>query len=160
MSKAQVSVPLDIADIRVLGTEITKSGDVIITVESTKSEIRCHKCGKPIRKFHGRDNWVSIRYLPVFGRPAYLRYRPRRFQCQVCEGEPTTTEVVDWHNSNSPQAIVFDEHLLLQLVNATIEDVAIKEGVNYDCVLGALERQISGEVEWGQYRTDRNAGIG
>lgn len=46
--------------------------------------------------------------------------------------------------------MVFDEHLLLQLVNATIEDVALKEGVNYDCVLGALERQISGEVEWGQ----------
>lgn len=58
---------------------------------------------------------------------------------------------MDWHNPNSPQAIVFDEHLLLKLVNATIEDVAIKEGVNYDCVLGALERQINGEVEWGQY---------
>ena len=151
MAKPQVTLPLDIADVRVLSTEITSKGEVIITVESTKSEIRCHKCGKAIRKFHGRDSWVSIRYLPVFGRPAYLRYRPRRFQCQACEGEPTTTEVVDWHNSNSPHSIVFDEHLLFQLVNATIEDVAIKEGVNYDCVLGALERQVSAEVEWGHY---------
>lgn len=159
MGKPQITIPLDIPDVRVLGTEITPSGEVIITVESTKSEIRCHKCGKPIRKFHGRDSWVRIRYLPVFGRPAYLRYRPRRYQCQVCEGEPTTTEGVEWHNSNSPQAIVFDEHLLLQLVNATIEDVAIKEGVNYDCVLGALERQISGEVEWGQYRQIGTLGL-
>lgn len=151
MTKPQVTIPLDIPDVRVLSTEITPKGEVIISVESTKTEIRCHRCGKLIRKFHGRDGWVSIRYLPVFGRPAYLRYRPRRFQCQTCEGEPTTTEVLEWHQSNSPHAIVFDEHLLLQLVNATIEDVSIKEGVNYDSVLGALERQMAGEVEWGQY---------
>jgi len=151
MAKPQVTIPLDIPDVRVLGTEITPSGDVIITVESTKNEIRCHKCGKLIRKFHGRDSWVSIRYLPVFGRPTYLRYRPKRYQCQECEGQPTTTEVVEWHASNSPHAIVFDEHLLYQLVNATIEDVAIKEGVSYDGVLGAMERLIDAQVEWGQY---------
>lgn len=151
MAKPQVTIPLDIPDVRVISTEITTKGEVIISVESTKSEIRCHQCGKLVRKFHGRDNWVSIRYLPVFGRPAYLRYRPRRFQCQTCEGEPTTTEVLEWHQSNSPHALVYDEHLLLQLVNATIEDVAIKEGVSYDSVLGALERQVAGEVEWGQY---------
>jgi transposase len=38
---------------------------------------------------------VSIRYLPVFGRPVYLHYRPKRYQCQECEGQPTTTEVVE-----------------------------------------------------------------
>jgi len=151
MAKPQVTIPLDIPDVRVLGTEITPSGDVVITVESTKNEIRCSKCGKFIRKFHGRDSWVSIRYLPVFGRPTYLRYRPKRYQCQECEGQPTTTEVVDWHVSNSPHAIVFDAHLLRQLVNATIEDVAIKEQVGYDGVLGALERLVDNQVEWGQY---------
>ncbi len=151
MSKAQVTIPLEIPDVRVLGTEISPSGDVIITVESTKTETRCHKCGKMIRKFHGRDGWVSIRYLPVFGRPTYLRYRPRRYQCQECAGQPTTTEMVDWHADNSPHAIVFDEHLLWQLVNATIEDVAIKEGVSYDSVLGALERQVDAQVNWDQY---------
>jgi transposase len=151
MAKPQVTIPLDIPDVRVINTEITSKGEVIISVESTRSEICCHQCGKLIRKSHGRDNWVSIRYLPVFGRPAFLRYRPRRFQCQTCEGEPTTTEALEWHQSNSPHAIVYDEHLLLQLVNATIEDVAIKEGVGYDSVLGALERRVAGEVEWGQY---------
>jgi hypothetical protein len=33
---------------------------------------------------------------------------------------------------------------LLQLVNATIEAVALKEGLAYDRVLGALERQVDG----------------
>jgi hypothetical protein len=58
----------------VLGTEITAKG----AVESLKAETVCQRCGKNIRKFHGQDGWVSLRYLPVFGRPADLRYRPKR----------------------------------------------------------------------------------
>jgi transposase len=47
--------------------------------------------------------------------------------------------------------MTYDDHVLLQLVNSTMEDVSIKEGVAYDCVLGALERRISASVDWGQY---------
>ena len=151
MTKAQVSVPLDIPDIRVLGTEITKSGEVIITIESTKNETICRRCGKIVQKFHGHDAWVKIRYLPVFGRPTYLRYRPKRYQCQECEGHPTTTQALEWHVDNSPHAIAYDEYILLQLVNATIEDVSIKEQLPYDSVLGVLERQVSAQVDWSQY---------
>ncbi|MBM4424246.1 MAG: hypothetical protein FJ030_12805, partial [Chloroflexi bacterium] len=42
------------------------------------TETHCRKCGQPISKFHGHDSWVTARYLPVFGRATYLRYRPRR----------------------------------------------------------------------------------
>jgi transposase len=44
-----------------------------------------------------------------------------------------------------------DEHLLLQLVASTIEDVSRKERVSYAAVLGALERRISAEVDWSAY---------
>jgi transposase len=47
--------------------------------------------------------------------------------------------------------MAYDDHLLLQLVNSTVEDVSLKEGVAYDCVLGVLERRISASVDWGQY---------
>jgi transposase len=47
--------------------------------------------------------------------------------------------------------MAYDDHLLLQLVNSTVEDVSIKESVGYDCVLGVLERRISASVDWGQY---------
>lgn len=159
MQKPQVTIPLDIPDVCVLGTEITPKGEVIITVESTKNETVCHRCGKMIRKLHGHDGWVSIRYLPVFGRPTYLRYRPKRYQCQECEGKPTTTQKLEWHNSNSPHAIAYDVHILVQLVNATIEDVAIKEGLAYDCVLGALERQVDDKVNWSRYTKLKTLGL-
>ena len=151
MPRAQVTVPLDIPDVRVLQTEINKVGELIITIESTKEGTNCHRCGGEIRKRHGFDEWTIIRHLPVFGRPSYLRYRPRRYQCLACEGHPTTTERLEWRESNSPHSMVYDEHLLLQLVNSTVEDVSIKEGVAYDRVLGVLERRISASVDWWQY---------
>lgn len=151
MKKAQVMVPLDIPDVRVLSTEINKVGELIITIESSKEGTICRQCGREIRKRHGYDEWTIIRHLPVFGRASYLRYRPRRYQCLECEGQPTTTQRLDWRESNSPHSIVYDDHLLLQLVNSTVEDVSLKEGVGYDCVLGVLERRISARVDWGQY---------
>ena len=47
--------------------------------------------------------------------------------------------------------MAYDEHILLQLVNATMEDVSLKEKLSYDRVLGVLERRVNSEVDWGQY---------
>jgi transposase len=92
---------------------------------------------------------VSVRYLPVFGRASYLRYRPKRYYCAKCDA--TTTQEVDWRDPNSPHAMVYDDHLLFQLVNSTVQDVSLKEKVPYDCVLGALERRVDSQVDWGRY---------
>jgi transposase len=151
MKRAQVTVPLDIPDVRVLSTEINKVGELIITIESVKEGTICRQCGREIHKRQGYDEWTLIRHLPVFGRPSYLRYRPRRYQCMDCEGHPTTTQRLAWRESNSPHSMAYDDHVLLQLVNSTVEDVSRKEGVAYDGVLGALERRISASVDWGQY---------
>jgi transposase len=151
MKRAQVTVPLDIPDVRVLSTEINKAGELVITLESVKEGTICRQCGREIHKRHGYDEWAIIRHLPVFGRPSYLRYRPRRYQCMECEGHPTTTQRLAWRESESPHSMAYDDHLLLQLVNSTVEDVSLKEGVAYDCVLGVLERRISASVDWGQY---------
>jgi len=149
MSKPQISIPLEIVDVKVQQTEINKQGELIITIESTKSETRCHRCGREIRKWHGHDQWITIRYLPVFGRSSYLRYRPKRYYCENCDA--TTTQKVEWHEANSPHSEAYDEHILLQLVNATIEDVRIKEKLSYDCVLGVLERRIDSCVDWSRF---------
>ena len=148
MAKAQILIPLDIPDVRVIQTSMGERGEIIITIESSKVGTPCRKCGKWITKLHGRDEWVTIRHLPAFGRPTYLRYRPRRYQCQDCEGQPTTTQHLEWQEANSPHSFVYDNHILLQLVNSTIEDVSIKEGLNYESVVGALERRIEASVDW------------
>ena len=148
MAKAQITIPLDIPDVRVLQTSVNERGEIIITIESTKAGTPCRKCGKWIAKLHGRDAWVTIRHLPAFGRPTYLRYRPNRYQCPDCEGHPTTTQVLEWSDGNSPHSFAYDNHLLLQLVNSTVEDVSVKERLSYASVAGALERRIETSVDW------------
>jgi transposase len=88
--------------------------------------------------------------LPILGHPVYLRFRPRRFECD-CEGNPTTTEQLEWRDKHSPHSKAYDDHLLLQLVNATLQDVHIKEGLSYAAVEGAVERRLVSEVDWSQY---------
>jgi hypothetical protein len=39
----------------------------------------------------------------------------------------------------------------MQLVNTTVEDVAIKESLSYDSVLGILERCVEAQVDWSRY---------
>jgi transposase len=151
MSTAQITVPLDIPDVRVLQTQLTKQGEFIITVESTLDSARCRCCGREIRKSHGRDDWVVVRHLPILGHPVYLRYRPKRYRCERCEGKPTTTQLLSWHESNSTQTTAYDTYLLLQLVNTTVEDVSFKEHLPYDVVLGVIERCIAAQVDWTQY---------
>lgn len=151
MANAQVTIPLEIPEVRVLKSEINKEGELIITIESTKETAVCQRCGRVIRKIHGYEDWVKVRYLPVFGHPTYLRYRPKRYRCDQCDGHPTTSQRLDWHEPNSPNTFRYEQHILLQLVNATVEDVAIKERLSYDSVLGILERCIETRVDWSEY---------
>lgn len=150
MSNATISVPLDIPDVQVLKTEITEQGEFIITIESTVRRVSCRKCGKALEQVHDYGDWVTVRHLSILGHPVYLRYRPRRFGCD-CEGEPTTTEPLAWREARSPHTCAYDTHLLRQLVNNTVEDVRIKEGLSYDAVLGVIERRIASQVDWAQY---------
>jgi transposase len=124
MAKAQVTVPLDISDVRVLKTEMNKEGELIITIESTKVGTTCRVCGRWISKSHGHADWVTVHHLPVIGRPTYLRYRPTRYQCQECAGHPTSVQQLEWHDPNSRCTFVYEEHLLLQLVGSTVSDVS------------------------------------
>ena len=151
MSTARITIPLDIPDVRVLQTQISEQGEFIITVESTLSSARCRRCGREIRKFHGYGDWVTVHHLPILGRPVYLRYRPKRYRCEACDGKPTTTQQLTWHEPNSPQTTAYDTHLLLQLVNATVDDVSLKERLSYDVVLGVLERRIAAQGDWTRY---------
>ena len=80
-----------------------------------------------------------------------MGYGRRGCGCERCADHPTTTQRLSWHEPNSPQTTRYDTHLLLQLVNTTIEDVSVKEQLPYDVVLGVLERRIAAQVDWTQY---------
>jgi transposase len=91
-----------------------------------------------------------LRHLPVLNMATSIKSRPRRGQCRHCEHEPTTTQVLEWYEERSPHTKAYDQWLMKQLVNTTIEDVSMRENIGYDAVLGALDRQIETQVNWSE----------
>ena len=143
-----ISIPLDIPDLCIRQTELTKDGECIITVESTLLRTTCRRCGRTITEPHGVDQPRLLRHLPLFSRAVYLRIRPKRFRCPWCDGHPTTTQQLDWYDPNALHTKAYERHLILQLVNRTLTDVAAKEDVTYDALLGILDRWIATTVDW------------
>lgn len=149
MSKQpQISIPLDIPDVRVLQTDITQLGEIILTIESTLDSTTCHRCGRTIRDLHGTDKSRLLRHLPILGRPLYLRIHPKRFRCPFCDDHPTTTQHLDWYDPKAVHTKAYERHLIVQLVNSTLTDVGAKEDVTVDALLGILDRWIDTTVDW------------
>jgi len=143
-----LAIPLDLPDVRVLQTELTKQHELIITVESTLTSTNCQRCGQPIALLHGHDDPITLRHLSILGQAVFIRLRPKRFRCLTCDGRPTTTQRLSWYEPRSLHTIAYERHLLLVLLNSTVEDVVRKEDVTYDAVLGVLDRWIASSVEW------------
>jgi len=143
-----ISIPLDIADVRVLQTDLTQAGELILTVESTIEHTTCHRCGRTITEPHGIDKSRLLRHLPILGRPVYLRIRPKRFRCPFCDDHPTTTQQLDWYDAAALHTKAYERHLIMQLINSTLSDVVAKEDVAYDALLGILDRWVATAVDW------------
>jgi transposase len=88
--------------VRVLKIEITPRGECTIAIESTLEGTKGRKCGREIREFHGLNEGITLRHLPILGRKVFLRLRPKRYRCPYCAGGPTTTQELSWYEAKSP----------------------------------------------------------
>ena len=152
---AMITVPLGLSDVRVLNTQINEPGEVIITVESTLEGTTCQHCGREIDAFHQHDEWITLRHLSILGRPTYIRRRPKRYNCARCahrkgKQKVTTSQQLAWHAAKSPYTRPYEEQVLFQLVNSTIEDVSVKTGLSWEAVAGIVDRYIHTQVDWDQ----------
>jgi transposase len=143
-----ISIPLDIPDVRVLQTALTKDGERILTVERTLTTTTCRRGGRTITERYGLDEPRRLRHLPILGRVVYLRIRPKRFQGPWCADHPTTTQQLDWYDPKARHTKASERHLILPLVNSTITDVEAKEDGPYAALLGILDRWIAKRSAW------------
>lgn len=146
-----VHIPLDLPDVRVLGVSKTEQGDWLIRIESTLEGTRCHRCGRQIVHFHGYDQAIRVRHLPVFGQPVLIEFRPKRYRCHQCDDRPTTTQRVSWHELRSPNTKAYEQWLLRLLSNSTVVDVSRELDISEERVTGVLDRWLTTEVDWEQF---------
>lgn len=152
-------ISLDIENVNIKYVEKSEKGDIIIYVKSTVNESCCRKCNSKIDKCHGFDNEITLRHLSILGRKTYIRIRPARYQCLFCNNKPTTTQKLSWYNQRSPNTKAYEEHVLLQTVNSTIEDTAVKENLGYEAVTGIINRYIECEVDWNSIKKLETVGL-
>ena len=154
-----IQIPLDLPDVRVLEVSKTEEGSWLIRVESTLKGTSCRKCGKELTHFHGFDQPIRLRHLPVFEQPVYVELRPKRYQCRSCKGKPTTTQRLSWHELRSPNTKPYEQWLLGFLVNSTVVDVAKKLSVSEETVTGIVDRWITTKVNWERFQRIEILGI-
>ena len=157
-TRNMITLPLDIRGVEVVDVQMNERGDYIIRVESKRSSAICQHCGRQITKLNGHGREIELRHLPILGHRVYIRLRPKRYECLHCNGK-TSTQKLDWYETKSPHTKAYDQHLMLQLVNSTVEDVSRKENEGYDAVEGAIERCIDATVNWDEFTELKIIGI-
>jgi transposase len=141
-------IPLDIPDVTIESVGTNPAGHLEITVKSTVEGTPCHRCGQQTTQWYGEDREITLRHLSILGRQTYIRLRPHRYQCPTCEGGPTTTQRLAWYTPRSASTRAYEEQVLLSLVNSTVQDVALKEEIGYEAVMGMLDRHIAHTIKW------------
>lgn len=142
-----IAIPLGLPDVEILNLTFNESGNSIIEVSSTVIGTYCHQCGVSIAKFHGCDKAIELRHLSILGKETTIIIWPKRYKCS-CDGEPTTTQKPSWYIPRSSFTNAYEEHILFELVNSTIQDVSCKEAIGYDAVEGIIDRHINKKIDW------------
>ncbi len=158
---SKLTIPLDIPDVKVIDIKTNKRGDYVITVESELKNTSCRRCGREISKFHSHDRAITLRHLPILGHQVYLRLRPKRYECPHCSSKKRrkiSTQQLSWYSSRSPHTKAYEEQVLLQMVNSTIQDVSLKEKLGYEAVVGIINRHIAPQIDW--FKFDRLETLG
>lgn len=154
-----LTIPLGIESLRIIAQTVDTQGNIVIDVESIKSETPCHKCGKLTNKRHGFGETIKVRHLPILDTPVYLRIRVVRYECTSCDDHPTTSEQYDWCERKSKTTKALDHYINRSLIHSTIEDVSRKEKISSELVESALNRIINVEVDWSLYTDLETIGI-
>ena len=154
-----IRIPLDLPDVRVLAVSKTDQGAWLIRVESSVNGTQCHQCGRQITQFHGFDAAIRLRHLPLFETPVFIEFRPKRYRCPFCEGKPTSTQRLSWHELRSPNTKPYEQWLLRMLINSTVADVARKLAISAETVMGVLKRSVESQVDWDEFDQIEVVGI-
>ena len=53
-----------------------------------------------------------------------------------------------WYTQRSPLTILYENQILVSLINSTVKDAALKEGIGCEAVMGVFKRRVNAETDW------------
>lgn len=149
---------LGIANIEIINIkQITD--ELLIYVSSTEEHTDCHQCGKNINSFHGSAPEIKLRHLPVFKLKTYIIIKPKRYLCDGHSDKTTTTQKLSWYRERSTVTYDYENHILLSMINSTIQDVSCKEDIGYAVIENIIDKNISSKMNWDEIKSINKIGI-
>lgn len=139
---------LNLPDIAIDRVVVGERKTLKIYVHSTLDGTHCHCCGHPIDHYYGLGQEIELRHLPFGEYRIILVLRPKRYQCRSCGGHPTTSQRLAWYTPRASVTKAFEQQMLLELVNSTLEDVSRKQAIGVDALQGILDRNLAHQVDW------------
>ncbi|MGZ8218289.1 helix-turn-helix domain-containing protein [Methylomagnum sp.] len=155
----QLILLLALPDIEIERIELAQQKTLYVYVKSIKAGCQCHRCGKPIDHYYGLGQEIKLRHLPIFGYKTHIVIKPKRYQCQMCDDKPTTTQNLDWYTPKSSFTKAYEQEAMPSLINSTIQDVSIKHDIGPDAIVGILDRHVQSKVNWDNIKTIGIIGI-
>lgn len=142
---------LDLPHVKVTGLEQQGSSVIRLHVVSTSDAGMCPHCGQPSVKLHDVGDEQVIRDLPIWTKRCWLKYVPRRFECQSCH--KTFVERVAWKTPELNYTLRYEEHVYERARRESIADVARDERLSEDIVTSIFERwakkrSSNGDTRW------------
>jgi transposase len=147
LSPELLSPFLDIPNIKITNTQ-RNNDEIFIYVDSLEAGANCHKCGKFTQNFHGYGPELKLRHLPVFNLKTYIIIKPKRYLCCHHSTRLTTTQKCSWYRRKSKTTQGYENHVLLSLINSTVQDVSHKEDLGYAIIETIIDKNIASEIEW------------
>jgi len=142
---------LNLSDIEITNVELTGQGEFHIHVKSTKKEVPCHQCKQPTAP-NGSSYEMKLQHLPILNHKVYIFITPPRGICKSCsdqnQKDTTTTQTLAWFKRNGRYTLPYEKHVLLMVINSTITDVSIKEGLGEGSIQGIIDRHIESKIDW------------
>ena len=153
------SPSINLTNTEIISQKTLDNGDIIVRVECTEDGTNCKHCGKHITKRHSLNKTVILKHLPACGINVYIEIQLIRYQCTDCDGCPTTTQKPSWYQSKGLCTKAYAAHIVTELINSTISDVAGKEGITRDRVYSIIKSHVSTKIDWSKIKDIKYLGI-
>jgi transposase len=134
----EIGEMLDLPNVKVTGLERQGSRVIRLRVVSTSEAGVCPGCGKPSVKVHDVGDEQMIRDLPMWAKSCWLKYVPRRYECEGCE--KTFVERVGWKAAELNYTQRYEAHVYERCRRESMKDVAQDERLSEDIVTSIFER--------------------
>lgn len=122
--------------------------EFFIYVSSTEETTHCHHCGKEIDTFYGGNPEIKLRHLSILNYKCHIVIKPKRYLCKDCD--KTTTQSYCWYRRKAKATTEYENHILLMMINSTIEDISQKEDISHAIVENIINKNISPEINWSE----------